>query len=118
MIRDISPTRLLETTLQGRISVPAREMHEVFARAGLNPRTLQRAAASHPHVVRFGRTHQVRYALTRQIRGVGDRCPLAPVSSDGRVERAGSLVALQNDHWTVLAHDGAFLPRYASLGSE
>jgi hypothetical protein len=118
MVRDTSPTQLLENALRGRISVPARELHGVFEQAGSNPRTLQRAASVHPGIVRLGRTHQVRYALTRQVQGVGDRCPLSLVHRDGRVRRVATLIALQNDHWTVLPHDHAILPRYASLGSE
>ena len=118
MVSDISPTDLLETALRGRISVPARELHEVFERAGLNPRTLQRTALRHPRTVRLGRTHQARYALTRQLPGVGDRFPVSIVHPDGRVGRVATLFALRENHWAVLPSNSTAFPRYATLGSE
>jgi HipA-like C-terminal domain len=118
MASDISPTTLLENTLRRRISVPAREMHAVFASTGLTARTLQRAVATHPRVVRLGETSQTRYALTREVLGLGDRFPLSLIHSDGRIERVATLVALQDDHWAVQAKDLAYIPRYGQIGSE
>ncbi len=118
MARDISPTTLLEDTLRRRVSVPSREMQAVFAGSGLTSRTLQRAVATHPRVVRLGETNQTRYALTREIAGLGDRFPLSLVHRDGRIGRVATLVALQDDHWAVLAKDPAAIPSYGQIGSE
>lgn len=118
MSHDTPSTTLLENALRRRPSVPSLEVRALFESAGLNTRTLQRAVATHPHVLRLGQTNRTRYALTRTIPGLGDRFPLSVIHEEGQIERVATLVALQNDHWAVVGKEGAAVPRYAQLGSE
>jgi len=118
MTHDKIPTTLLGTALRGRTSVPSREIRVAFANAGYNARTLQRAAAANPNVLRLGETNRTRYALTRPIADIADRFPLSIVDVDGQVKHVATLFALQNDHWAVLERDGLTTPHYTKLGSE
>ena len=48
-------------------------------------------------VIRIGQARRSRYAVTREVRGLGDRWPLYRIDARGRPQELGELVALHND---------------------
>ena len=48
-------------------------------------------------VIRIGQARRSRYAVTREVRGLGDRWPLYRIDAQGRPQELGELVALHND---------------------
>ncbi|MBN8888435.1 MAG: HipA domain-containing protein [Rudaea sp.] len=118
MNRIMTPTRLLQTALEGKVAVSAGELRVVFEGANLSPSTLQRAVASSEGLIlRLGEARSTRYALTRDVMGTGRQWPMWQTDELGRTQQVASVHALQNDHWAVVSR-GSHAPRYLHLGSE
>ncbi|KGI79151.1 type II toxin-antitoxin system HipA family toxin YjjJ [Oleiagrimonas soli] len=67
---------------------------------GISQPTLSRRIAdAGEHVVRMGRARATRYALARDVRGLGSRWPLYRIDTQGRPHRFAQLHALHNDHF-------------------
>jgi hypothetical protein len=78
----------------------AREMQEVI---GASAATLSRLLAgpdARP-IVRIGKARATRYALRRDLRGVGSQWPLYRIDLDGRAELVGQLYSLTGGRWLL-----------------
>ncbi|RAP57252.1 type II toxin-antitoxin system HipA family toxin YjjJ [Oleiagrimonas sp. MCCC 1A03011] len=67
---------------------------------GISQPTLSRRIAdAGEHIVHMGRARATRYALARDVRGLGSRWPLYRIDTQGRPHRFALLHALHNDHF-------------------
>ena len=95
--------RLLELELQRRGALTAREL---AGSLGVHQSTLSRMLARLPAgaIHRLGRARSTRYAMTREIAGLGCEWPLYEIGTDGRAGVVGHLHALHAGQW-CLAQD-------------
>lgn len=78
-------------------------------------RTLRRLVQE-GRVIRIGRTHGARYALKRDIEGIGSSWPLRRVLRDGSIDELGTLYALAADEYYFEANAGATARGFAWAG--
>lgn len=98
--------------LRRRGVLTAREMQQTI---GAGPATLSRllAGPDAKPIIRLGRARATRYALLRDVRGLGSHWPLYTIDSSGDAALVGQLYALtggrwllqQNETWPSLAGD-------------
>jgi hypothetical protein len=89
-----SPERLVDALRVRRLA----SAHELGLALGASQPTVSRwLAAAGDQIVRIGQARRSRYAVTRNVRGLGDRWPLYRIGADGRPQTFGQLIALHGD---------------------
>lgn len=89
-----TPDQLLAALRQAGVA-SARSLGD---RLGISQPTVSRLLAqAGDRVVRIGQARRSRYAVTRQVRGLGDRWPLYRIDTAGQPQQLGELIALHNE---------------------
>lgn len=88
----------LYSELRRRRALPSREL---LSSMGISAPTLSRLLTSPAgsRVIRIGRARATRYALRRDVRGMGSEWPLYAIAPTGQAERIGQLHALSGGNW-------------------
>lgn len=91
---------LLLSELNSRGVLTAREMQLVIGgSAAMLSRLL--AGSDARRIIRFGKARATRYALRRDVRGLGSEWPLYRVKEDGSASLEGCLYALNGGRWLL-----------------
>lgn len=92
---------LLVSALNSRGVLASRDMQEVI---GGSAAMLSRlfAGTDARRIIRFGKARSTRYALRRDVRGLGSEWPLYRISQDGSAVLEGQLHALSGGRWLLL----------------
>lgn len=80
--------------------------HALAAQLGISQPTFSRLVRSAPGVVPLGRARARRYALARDVRGLGHAFPVQVISEAGQVVPWGTLLALHGGMWLERAGGG------------
>ena len=90
----------LLSALGRRGVLSSREMQEAI---GASAATLSRLLSGHDarKIIRLGKARATRYALRREVRGMGSQWPLYRIDSDGGAAVAGQLHALTGGRWLL-----------------